>query len=195
MKNLLSYLLVGVLGIFGLSACGGDVSNSAANTSRAAINKAVNVANSVANAVSDATAASPESFMKDAAQNSMAEIEMGKLAEQKSQNPEIKKFGQMLVTDHTAAGNELKALAAKKNITLPADTGSHKSMIESLGKESGAGFDKAYINAMVSHHEDDLKAFQKQAENSADPDVKAFAAKIVPVLRKHFDAVKALEAK
>ena len=202
MKNLLSYIFVVSLAALGLSACGGNMSDSAANASKSVsnsaekvMNSAVNAANSVANAVSGATTASPESFMKDACQGGMAEIELGKLATQKSQNPEIKKFGQMMVTDHTAAGNDLKALAAKKNITLPTDIGSHKSSMDSLSKESGAGFDKAYVNEMVSDHEADLKEFQKQAQNSTDVDVKAFAAKVVPVIQKHLDAIKAIEAK
>jgi len=197
MKNLFSYLLIGCLGILGC-ACGGDA-NTVANSAKSSVNTAEkvmnNAVNSVANAVSGATTASPESFMKEAAQGGMAEVEMGKLAQQKSQNPEIKKFGQMMVTDHTAAGNDLKALAAKKNTTLPTDVGSHKSTIDSLSKESGAGFDKAYVNAMISDHEADLKDFQKQAQNSSDPDVKAFAAKVVPVIQKHLDAIKAIEAK
>jgi putative membrane protein len=202
MKNLFSFLVIGCLGIFGLTACSGDVSvNTVANTGRTTANTASNMmssvgnaANSVANAVSGATTSSPESFMKDACQGGMAEVEMGKLAEQKSKNPEIKKFGQMMVTDHTAAGNDLKALAAKKNITLPTDLGSHKSTMDSLSKETD-GFDKAYVNEMVSDHEADLKEFQKQAQNSSDPDVKAFAAKVVPVIQKHLDAIKAIEAK
>jgi len=133
--------------------------------------------------------------MKEAAEGGMAEVEMGKLASQKAQNPDVKKFGQMMVTDHTAANTELKALAAKKNIALPADAGSHKSNMDALAKESGAGFDKAYVNDMVSDHEKDVSDFQKQADSSSDPDVKAFAAKTLPVLRKHLDAIKAIEAK
>src|SRR5260221_11519034 len=149
MKTMLFYLLVGCLGIVSLSACGGDTSNSVANANKAVVNtaeKAINTAgnavNSVANAVSSATTAGPEAFMKDAAQGGMAEVQLGKLAEQKSKDPEIKKFAQMMVTDHTVTGNDLKALAAKKNFTLPADIGSHKSTYDRLNGLSGADFDK-----------------------------------------------------
>jgi len=132
--------------------------------------------------------------MKDACQGGMAEVEMGKLAQQKAKNPEIKKFGQMMVTDHGAAGKELEALAKKKNVTLPTDLGSHKSTLDSLSKETD-GFDKAYVNEMVNDHENDLKEFQKQAQSSSDPEVKAFAAKTATVIQKHLDAIKAIEAK
>lgn len=202
MKNLFSYLSVGCLAVFGMTACGGDMTNtsvnvgrSAGNTAEKVMNSTVNAANSVANAVSGVTTSGPESFMKEACQGGMAEVEMGKLAQQKSQNAEIKKFGQMMVTDHGSAGKELEELAKKKNVTLPTDMGSHKSTYDSLSKESAADFDRAYVKEMVSDHESDLKAFQKQAENSTDPDVKAFAAKTASVIQKHLDAIKTIEAK
>jgi len=202
MKNILFYLLLGCIATVGLSACGGEAGNSIANANKAvvntaekAINTAGNAANSVANAVSSATTASPESFMKDAAQGGMAEVQLGKLAEQKSKDPEIKKFAQMMVTDHTAAGNDLKALATKKNFTLPTDIGSHKSTYDKLNGLSGTDFDKAYVDDMVSDHEEDVEAFQKQADHSTDPEVKAFAAKVLPVVKKHLDAIKAIKAK
>ncbi len=201
MKSVFCFVLISCAGVFLFSACGGDMSNSAANTSKAAANtagkvanSAANITNSVANTVAAATTTSPETFMKDAAQGGMAEVEMGKLAQQRSKDAEIKKFGQMMVTDHSAAGKELEELAKKKNITLPTDAGSHKSMIDSLNKETD-GFDKAYVNQMVSDHEKDVKEFEKQAESSSDPDVKGFAAKTLPTLKKHLDAIKAIEAK
>jgi len=193
--------MIGSLVILGLSACGGTTTNttvnlgkSASNTAERAMNSAGNAMNSVANAVSGATTSGPENFLKEACQGGMAEVEMGKLAAQKAKDPEIKKFGQMMVTDHGAAGKDLEALAKKKNITLPTDLGSHKSSMDSLSKETD-GFDKAYVNMMVSDHEKDLKEFQQQAQNSSDPDVKAFAAKVVPVVQKHLDAIRASEGK
>ena len=201
---ILSIFLIGT--IAGLMACsdGGNtnvsvntnrLTNSAEKALNTAVNTAGNAVNTVANTISKATTSSAEDFMKDAAQGGMAEIELGKLAASKSKDPEIKKFGQMMVTDHTAAGNDLKALAAKKNYTLPTDIGSHKSTYDKLNGLNGADFDKAYVNDMVDDHEADLSAFQKQADNATDPDVKAFAAKVVPVVKKHLDAIKAIQAK
>src|SRR5438445_3804404 len=125
MRNIFFYLFLGCLGTIGLSSCGGDTGNSVANANKAVVNtaeKAINTAgnavNSVANTVSSATTPGPEAFIKDAAQGGMAEVQLGKLAEQKSKDPEIKKFAQMMVTDHTTAGNDLKAVAEKKKFTL-----------------------------------------------------------------------------
>jgi putative membrane protein len=133
--------------------------------------------------------------MAMAAQSGMAEVELGRMAATKAQNPEVKQFGQMMVTDHGKANTELKALAAKKNIAVPTDLGTHASTAEELKGLSGADFDRAYVEAMVEAHEDDVSAFQKQADNAADAEVKAFAAKNLPVLQKHLEAIKAIQAK
>jgi putative membrane protein len=196
MRNLILYTAIALL----FTACGdtantNKLANTAANAANTVANVAANAANTLANAVSGVTTASPETFMKEAAQGGKAEVEMGTLAASKAANPELKKFGQMMVTDHTAAGKDLVAVAKKKNFTLPTDTGSHQPIMDKLKGLSGADFDRYYVEQMVQDHEADLRTFQKQAESGSDADVKAFAAKVVPVIQKHLDAIKAIQAK
>jgi len=133
--------------------------------------------------------------MEAAAQGGMAEVEASKAATTKSQNAEIKKFAAMMVADHTKAGTELKALAAKKNITLPTDLGSHKEDIDDLMATAAAGFDAAYVEQMVDDHEATVAMFQEQADKSADAEVKAFAAKTLPTLKGHLEMIKGIQAK
>jgi putative membrane protein len=167
----------------------GNVANTMGNAANA-------VANTVSNAAKSVTGGTDEDFMKDTAMAGSAEVELGKLASTKAANAEVKKFAQMMVTDHTKAGTELKALAAKKNLTLPADMdSSHKSELESLKGKTGADFDRAYVDDMVSDHEKAVSDFQSKANNASDPDVKAFATKTLPTLQKHLDAIKAIQAK
>jgi len=126
----------------------------------------------------------------------MAEVEFGNVAAKKATDPEVKKFAQMMVADHTKANADLKALAAKKNVTLPTELdSSHKSTLDSYNSETGADFDKDYVNDMVDDHEKDVAEFEKQSQNSTDADVKAFATKTLPTLKKHLDAIKAIKAK
>jgi putative membrane protein len=201
MKQLLLIGGLTISAIVVLIACGGGGSNNSNNTSNYNSNSnsngsyVGNAANTISNAASSVMTASPESFAKDAAQGGMAEVKLGQLASQKASDPEIKKFGQMMVTDHGKANDELKQLAAKKNMQLPNDIGSHQSTYDKLSKLSGADFDKQYVEAMVDDHESDLKEFQRQADNGTDPDIKAFAAKVAPVIQKHLDAIKAIQAK
>jgi putative membrane protein len=204
MKQLLLIGVLAVAAIVVLIACGGgtsvnvntnSIANSAGNAANAIANLASTAANSISNTASSTMTASPESFAKDAAQAGMAEVKIAQLAAKNAKDPEVKKFAQMMVTDHGKANDELKALAAKKNYQLPTDIGSHQSAYDKLSKLNGADFDKEYVDDMVSGHESVLKDFQRQADNGTDPDVKAFAAKYVPVVQKHLDAIKAIQAK
>lgn len=141
------------------------------------------------------TAVVQDNFWTNAAQGGMAEVELGRLAAQKATNPEVKKFAQMMVTDHTKANAELKTLAAKKNITLPTDMGSSmKSSMDDLSKLSGADFDKKYVDMMVDDHETDVDLFEDNTDNS-DADIKAFTTKTLPTLKAHLESIKSIQSK
>jgi len=135
-------------------------------------------------------------FMNDAAPGGMAEVELGKLAASKAQNAEVKTFAQKMVDDHSKAGEELKALAAQKKVTLPTDVlPTHKEIMNKLSKLSGADFDKEYVKAMVTAHEKDVAAFENVSKTAADADVKAFAAKTLPTLKMHLEMIKGMADK
>ena len=203
MRNI--HFIIGFVFLVTLAGCSTTTNtNTVTNSNRTALGNAANsvantvssAANSVSNAVSSATATSDPDFIKEAGMGGMAEVELGKLAATKATNPEVKKFAQMMVTDHSKANDELKALAAKKGITLPAELdSSHKSTIDGLKSKTGADFDKEYVEDMVDDHEKDVDAFADKAKNATDPDIKAFAEKTLPTLRKHLDAIKAIQAK
>src|SRR5947209_6005443 len=124
-----------------------------------------------------------KSFMKEAAQGGMMEVEMGKMAQQKGKSADVKKIGSTMVADHTKANNELMAIAKKKGVDLSKEKPKMKPL-------NDANFDKEYIDAMVKDHEEDLAAFQAEAKNGSDADVKAFPSKTSAVIKKHLDLVK-----
>jgi putative membrane protein len=93
-------------------------------------------------------------FVRDLTIANMAEVELGKMANERSTNAEVKKFGQMMVDDHTAAGDKLKAVASQYNIPVPAALDDkHQDLREKLAKLQGADFDREYMSAMVDGHE------------------------------------------
>lgn len=95
----------------------------------------------------------------------------------------MKEFAEKMITDHSKAGRKLEALATKKNVTLPSKlTPQQKQTMEKLTKLSGDEFDRAYVSAMVTAHEEDVAAFQNVAKYGTDADVEAFAAGILPTL-------------
>ncbi len=134
-------------------------------------------------------------FANNAAGGGMAEIELSKLAQQKSTSTKIKNFAAMMVTDHSKAGDTLAMIAKNKNITLPtALDPEHQKKYDDLSKKSGADFDKAYVKIMVDDHNGALKLMQDEAANGKDADLKAFAGKVAPTVQMHIDAINKIKA-
>ena len=125
-------------------------------------------------------------FMIKAAGGGVFEVAQGKLVESKGSNQATKSFGTMLQQDHAAGNDELKSIADKKGVTLPTDIPSDKQKI--LDKLAGSkNFDRDFGKAAVKDHKEDIKDFEKESKKGKYPDVKAFAAKTLPTLRKHLE--------
>jgi putative membrane protein len=126
-------------------------------------------------------------FVDKAAMGGMAEVATGQLAAQQASNDQVKQFGQMMVTDHGKANDQLKQIASAKNIAIPAsDPKSDKEMAKLQGK-TGPAFDKAYVKTEVKDHAATIKLFQKEADNGSAPDLKKFASDTLPTLQMHAD--------
>ena len=125
-----------------------------------------------------------KAFIKDAAKGGMMEVAMGRVAEENATDSEVKKFGARMVKDHSKANEDLKAIAKEENVEWPAE------------KEAGKWkSDKDYMAAMVKDHEKDLAAFEKEAKNGSDLDLKSFASKTAKTVRDHLKMAKEIDAK
>jgi len=125
-------------------------------------------------------------FVMDVANAGMAEVELGKLATEKASKDDVKKFGQRMVDDHTKAGDELKSIAQSKNMTWPSDLDAkHKAVRDRLSKLSGDGFDRAYMQEMVSGHQKVAAMLKTESTSGKDAEVKAWAAKTLPTVQDH----------
>ena len=150
---------------------------------------------------SSATPSSPsgssaDSFLKEAANGNMAEVQMGRLAASKSQNPDVVNFGKSMIDDHSANLLKVKELAAQKSVTLPPDVDDNdKTEMSKMEALSGAAFDRAYVKAMVEDHKKDVAAFEKAANTVADTAVKNYAAETLPTLQHHLKMAQDAEAK
>jgi putative membrane protein len=143
-----------------------------------------------------ALAGSPDaSFMKSAAEGGMSEVELGQLAQQKASNPAVRDFGAMMVKDHTAANDKLKALAASEQVTLP-DSPSlmQKASKAKLNMLSGDSFDKSYVKGMIDDHKEDIKEFQNEISEGKDPQARAFASATLPTLQMHLQKIQSIAA-
>lgn len=131
-------------------------------------------------------------FAVAAADGGMLEVQLGELAQTNGSSPQVKELGKMMVADHSKANEELKALAAQKNITLPQTLGDKcQKKYNDLLEKKGEDFDKAYTKAMVDDHDEDLDKFKKEADKGNDPDLKAWASGKVSTLEHHLEMSKA----
>ena len=132
-------------------------------------------------------------FVMEAASGGMMEVEAGRLAEQTANNARVKSFGAMMVRDHSAANEQLRAVASSRNMTLPDSMmKKHRDHLESLRSKTGAAFDKQYMSMMVTDHNEDVNKFQVASNNAKDTAVKGFATRTLPVLRMHKDSATAI---
>lgn len=141
-----------------------------------------------------AVAEEDSKFAVDAANGGLAEVQLGEAAQSKGSDPKVKEFGKMMVTDHTKANDELKALAASKNITLP--TAPSEEMMKAAAdvtEKNGKEFDKAYIAQMKKDHDKTIKLFEDGQKNVKDPELKAFIEKTLPVLRTHKEHIDGID--
>ena len=194
MKKYLPFIsMLCLLGI--LSACNNSSNKDAVDKADSANAQKADTNSSNANQPGTATMSvdkETSDFMVKAADGGMEEVEMGKMANQKATNQRVKNFGQMMVDDHSKAGDELKSLAGQKNVTLPATVSNdHQKDMDDMNKKT-KDFDKSYMKMMVDDHQKDISEFEKASKNTKDADVKAWVDKTLPVLRKHLDSAKAI---
>src|ERR1700722_3294766 len=133
------------------------------------------------------------SFYKHAAEGGIAEVDAGRLAQDKGNSQQVKDFGAMMVKDHSAANEKLQALASSKGITLPTSASVGQMATKAkLDVLSGDAFDKSYVKGQISAHRDTIALFRKEISSGQDADAKAFATATLPTVRSHLKAITAI---
>jgi putative membrane protein len=136
------------------------------------------------------------SFIVRVANSGMAETAITSSAREKAAYEDVKGFAGMLYRDHTALNQQVKDIAAKKNIVLPATmTEDKQKQVDELQKNTGKNYDKEFVKAMIKNHEAGIDMFQKAVQDAKDTEIRDFADKTIPILRAHLDSAKALQKK
>jgi putative membrane protein len=204
MKKLFGILCIACVCAF--AACNNSSNNSNSVDSAKNINdSALSDSNSMMKndtAANTSMAAGPVSkedadWAVEVANAGMTEVELSKVAQTKATDPRLKSFADMMVNDHTKANDQLKQIAAAKNITLPADLSkdSQKKLDDLNKKQMGKDFDKEYRDDMLSDHKKAVDKFQKGSSDLKDADLKNFASQTLPTLQMHQDSIKAIAGK
>jgi len=123
------------------------------------------------------------SFIQKAAAGGQQEVENGKMAEKQGKSANVKRIGARMVVDHTKANKELTELANRKGVKF--DTRGVRA--QNIG---AADFDRQYLKLLEMDHKNDIAEFQKEAKSGDDRDVKAWAAKTLPMLQQHLAMVE-----
>jgi putative membrane protein len=133
-------------------------------------------------------------FLVNAAEINMEEISLGQLAQQKGSTNHVKELGKMMEESHKKSMAELTALAQTKSISLPtSQTDNVKEAYKNLNEKSGNDFGKEYSSMMVNGHKKAIELFEKASTECTDPEIKAWAAATLPILRTHLDRAMVCE--
>ena len=133
-----------------------------------------------------------QKFITAAIQGDIAEVDVGKLAQEKGQSDAVKQYGAMLVKDHGDHKTKAEQVASELGVEPP--TGSsfmQKATYAKLKLLSGAMFDRSFAKSMVKDHEEDIKEYKK--ESAKDDAAGRLAKDTLPVLQKHLQAAQSLE--
>jgi putative membrane protein len=134
-------------------------------------------------------------FVHEATLGGMAEVNAGKLAARKAQSQDVKDFANRMVSEHSAAGDRLAALIRSSRVGRPADLDKdHKVMLEQLGKVDGRAFDAAYIRGQVVDHQRSAQLYEWIIDSGQDPRLASYAMATLPVVLRHLEMAKALQA-
>jgi putative membrane protein len=123
-------------------------------------------------------------FIEKAAKSGMAEVDISRVVVDRTMNPQVRTFAQMMVDDHSKANEALASIAVGKGVQLPAkDT----AVTDQWTKKSGKDLDADYVAQMVSDHQDAVKLFTKEGVKGSDVETMAFAHDTLPKLQHHLD--------
>lgn len=130
-------------------------------------------------------------FVKKAAEGGMAEVQLGKLAEQKSDSPDVKSFAQKMVNDHLQLNDQMQPIAQQMGVSSPKEISKKdKKEIAKLENLSGQQFDEAYIKYMVKDHKKDLSEFQNEASRTQNTQLKMAAEHGAQVIQGHLQHIE-----
>lgn len=132
-----------------------------------------------------------KAFVRKAEEGSMAEVQLGKLAQQKSNSEDIKQFGAKMVEDHTQLSEQMKPIAQEMGVNSPTQLSKKdRETVAKLENLSGAEFDKAYIKDMMKDHKKDLSEFQDTAQRTRNTQLKDAAQHGAQVIDQHLQMIQ-----
>ena len=133
-----------------------------------------------------ALSANDRKFVTEASQGGMFEVKSSQLAIDKNVTGPTRDFAQMMIDDHGKANRDLESLVHKKGATISNTLDAeHQAMLDELSALNGKEFERKFHADQVKGHDDAIALFERYSKNADDPDIKAFANRLLPTLRTH----------
>jgi putative membrane protein len=133
-------------------------------------------------------------FATEASQGNLAEVQLGEIALQKSQNADVKAFAQKMIDHHSQANNDLAQVLQPENVPLATEPNAkQKKTKERLSALSDAAFDREFAKVMVKDHQDVLKKYQAQAKKTKHTGLNTYIQKTIPVVASHLEEAQKLQ--
>ncbi len=129
-------------------------------------------------------------FVRAAAASDLYEMEASRLAEQRAQNAEVKRFAQRMLRDHGKTTNELKGMlpqlqgVSAQQMTADLDQ-QHQALMQQLQRAEGAEFDRAFARQQVQSHQAAVELFRAYAQSGDNEQLKRWASQTLPALEEH----------
>lgn len=143
----------------------------------------------------DSAAMDRQTFVTQASSSNTLEIQAGQQAQQKGAAAAVRAYGELMVTEHTATGNELADLASQKNLTVSTQLlAPHQQQLAVLTPLTGDPFDDAFADLMVASHQEAINLFDQASRQVDDQDLRAWATAKLPALQTHLQGAQALKA-
>ena len=140
--------------------------------------------------------ATGDAMLEKLAQGGMTEVEAGKLALTKASAPGVKEFAEMMVKDHSASNEKVKALAATRNLTLPkTPSEAQQDTMKTLHAKTGAQFDQTYLAAQVKAHEETVAMLKAEIASGQDAEARSLARELLPTVETHLKEAYRLAGK
>ena len=137
----------------------------------------------------------PANYVQTAGQSGLFEVEAGKIATRRARSPEVRSFARMMVSDHTEADRKIRSAAMASNPPIPFPTAldpQHQETLAALRSAPRAEFDHQYMEGQVEGHREALELQQSYGESGGDPNLKAVASELTPIVRHHFDEAQTI---
>jgi putative membrane protein len=137
----------------------------------------------------------PANYAQTAGMSDLFEVEAGKVAIRRARSGEVRSFARMMVKDHTESTREVSSAVAASNLGIRPPTAldpQHQEKLAELRSAPRADFDHLYMEGQVDAHQEALKLHQSYSESGGDPNLKAVASKLAPIVQHHLDEAQTI---